>query len=77
MKSHVTTIADMLESNTEYVIPQFQRAYAWNRETQWEPLWNDIQNVAENIANAPTPESVPPHFMGPIVVQQRHSRNDG
>ena len=70
MKSHVTTIANMLESNTEYVIPQFQRAYAWRREEQWLPLWDDIQSVAQNIANAPNPESVPSHFMGPIVIQQ-------
>lgn len=77
MKSYVTTIADMLDTNIEYVIPQFQRTYAWNREKQWEPLWDDIQNVAQNIFNAPNPESVPPHFMGPIVMQQRHGQTEG
>ena len=77
MKSHVTTIADMLDTNVEYVIPQFQRAYAWNREKQWDPLWDDIQSVAQNVANAPKPESVPPHFMGPIVMQQRQGQAEG
>lgn len=75
MKSHVTTIANMLEPNTEYVIPQFQREYAWQRE-QWLPLWDDIHNVAQNIANALAPESVPPHFMGPIVMQQRQDQTE-
>ena len=77
MKSHVTTIAKMLEPNIEYVIPQFQRAYAWRREEQWAPLWDDIQSVAQNIANASNPESVPPHFMGPIVMQRREKGIEG
>ncbi len=76
MKSHVTTIAEMLDIDIQYVIPQFQRAYAWRRE-QWEPLWDDIQNVAQNIASAPGLESVPPHFMGPIVMQQRANEAEG
>lgn len=76
MKSYVTTIAKMLETNVEYVIPQFQREYAWQRE-QWLPLWDDIQNVAQNIANSTGHESVPPHFMGPIVMQQRQGQGKG
>lgn len=75
MKSYVTTIADMLEPSIQYVIPQFQREYAWQRN-QWLPLWDDIQNVAQNIANAPNAESVPPHFMGPIVMQQRKDQSE-
>ena len=75
MKSYVTTIADMLEPSIQYVIPQFQREYAWQRN-QWLPLWDDIQNVAQNIANAPDAESVPPHFMGPIVMQQRKNQTE-
>ena len=77
MKSEVTTIANMLKPNIQYVIPQFQRTYAWRRDEQWLPLWDDIQNVAQNIANAPDPESVPPHFMGPIVMQERQSQVEG
>ena len=75
MKAHVTTIAKMLESNIEYVIPQFQRAYAWSYD-QWRPLWDDIQNVAQHIANAPDPEAVPPHFMGSVVLQERDGHTD-
>ncbi len=77
MKSHVTTIAEMLEPTIEYVIPQFQRAYAWRREDHWVPLWDDIESVAQNLANAPQVDSVPPHFMGPIVMQQRKSEAKG
>ena len=77
MKAEVTTLAAMLESNEEYVIPHFQRAYAWNEENQWSPLWDDIVNVAGAIAASDNIDDVPPHFMGPIVIQERSAHPDG
>ena len=77
MKAEVTTLAAMLESNEEYVIPHFQRAYAWTEESQWSPLWDDIVNVAEAIATSDNIDEVPPHFMGPIVIQERSAHPDG
>ena len=64
MKSEVTTLAAMMEGDEEYVIPHFQRAYAWNQENQWSPLWDDIVNVTNAIADADDIDDVPPHFMG-------------
>lgn len=77
MNAEVTTLAAMLESNEEYVIPHFQRAYAWTQESQWSPLWDDITNVAEAIAASDSIDDVPPHFMGPIVIQERSAHPDG
>ena len=77
MKAEVTTLAAMLESNEEYVIPHFQRAYAWTEENQWSPLWDDIVNVAEAVAMSDNIDDVPPHFMGPIVIQERSAHPDG
>ena len=77
MKAEVTTLAAMLESNEEYVIPHFQRAYAWTEENQWSPLWDDIVNVAEAIAASDSIDDVPPHFMGPTVIQERSAHPDG
>ena len=76
MKSNVTTITAMLEEDAEYIIPHFQRPYAWRAEQQWSPLWDDIRNVADNIGNAQSPDAVPPHFMGPLVLQERANGND-
>lgn len=76
MKSEVSTIAAMLKPEIQYVIPQFQRAYAWRREDHWVPLWDDIESVAQNMANASERHSVPPHFMGPIVIQRRRSETE-
>ena len=77
MKSEVTTIAAMLEDDVEYVIPQFQRAYAWKKEDQWSPLWDDITNTAQAITAAGGFAEVPPHFMGPLVIQERNAHPDG
>ena len=77
MKAEVTTLATMLESNEEYVIPYFQRAYAWTEEKQWSPLWDDIVNVADAIAKSDNIDEVAPHFMGPLVIQERSSHPDG
>ena len=77
MKAQVTTLATMMEGDEEYVIPHFQRAYAWNEENQWSPLWDDIVNVANATAEADDIDDVPPHFMGPVVIQERGVHPDG
>lgn len=77
MKAEVTTLAAMLERNEEYVIPYFQRAYAWNEENQWSPLWDDIVNLADAIAVGGGINNIAPHFMGPLVIQERGAHPDG
>jgi len=51
------------------VVPLFQRPYVWNRENQWEPLWDDIIRVAERYLSQPGTKSQP-HFLGAVVLQQ-------
>ena len=77
MQSEVTTIYEMLRDDVEYVIPQFQRAYAWRREEQWEPLWDDIVNLVQAIADSGSVADTAPHFMGPLVIQKRDAHPDG
>ena len=51
-----------------YEIPSFQRRYVWSQDDQWEPLWEDVEKLAQSILEGgkePTP-----HFMGAIVLQQ-------
>jgi hypothetical protein len=33
--------------DVRYVVPVFRRRYAWKRERQWEPFWNDVLEVVE------------------------------
>ena len=60
-----------------YVVPPFQRPYVWNQERQWEPLWEDVEELTskyltatENGANEILEEDLPTHFLGAVVLQQ-------
>jgi hypothetical protein len=62
--------------DVRYVVPVFQRRYAWERERQWEPFWGDVLEVVEdyieaarNTGTAPRGDELPVHFLGAIVVQ--------
>ncbi|MXW44868.1 MAG: DUF262 domain-containing protein [Gammaproteobacteria bacterium] len=32
-----------------YEIPAFQRPYIWTQSNQWEPLWEDVSNLAATL----------------------------
>ena len=49
------------------VVPLFQRPYVWSRETQWQPLWQDIVRLIEVLSNH---SDTATHFLGAIVIQQ-------
>jgi hypothetical protein len=38
---------DLFQKEVRYTIPPFQRPYVWSQDDQWEPLWEDVRNVAE------------------------------
>ena len=50
-----------------YEIPAFQRRYVWRQDEQWEPLWDDVEELARSIMDEGATE---PHFMGAVVLQQ-------
>ena len=67
MKTDVVKPKDVFYNPTRLVVPLFQRPYVWSRETQWEPLWQDIVRLIEVISkHVPTAT----HFLGAIVIQQ-------
>lgn len=75
MKAHPRSPAEIFGYHLRYVVPLFQRPYVWNPDDQWAPLWSDVRTIAERLLDAPpqpfgTP-SVPPHFLGAIVVEQQ------
>jgi uncharacterized protein with ParB-like and HNH nuclease domain len=82
MKSHVQTVLGLFENKRRYIVPLFQRQYAWSLERQWRPLWEDIERKVverlrwgEKVEDAQGEERVqvqasPPaeHFLGAIVL---------
>ena len=50
-----------------YEVPAFQRRYVWNQDRQWEPLWTDVEDLAESIMEHG--RTAQAHFMGAVVLQ--------
>lgn len=54
-----------------YEIPPFQRSYIWVQEHQWEPLWDDVNNIADALIKEDQNDGRISHFMGAVVFQER------
>jgi len=54
------TFSELFSNGVKYIIPRFQRDYAWDQE-QWEDLWQDIETLEEEGY----------HYMGYIVLQKK------
>lgn len=67
--------ASIFGTHVRYVVPLFQRPYVWTEADQWQPLWDDIRTVTEQVLDAPPAvfgaPGVSPHFLGAIVLEQQ------
>lgn len=80
MKADTLTVKKVFGKDIRYLVPLFQRPYVWTKEDQWEPLWEDVTNVAEALMAqlavvgpdeaAQAEEATPPHFLGAVVLDQ-------
>ncbi len=79
MNTDILNPKDLFLKPVCYTIPQFQRPYVWSQDDQWEPLWDDVRNVAENYLedlelsggdSGQAEERTKPHFLGAVVLQQ-------
>jgi hypothetical protein len=87
MDTKAITPRELFDGTVCYEIPPFQRPYVWNEEDQWQPLWTDIERVADALKDARNGHGeVAPHFLGAVVIKQlaaaagdpaRHSVIDG
>ena len=69
-KSKLSFDAELLSvyklfKNDAYVIPAYQRDYAWDTE-QWTQLWEDLSGYQESNAED--------HFLGPLIVTPNEIR---
>ena len=71
MKSETIPVQQVFQDRRQYLVPFYQRAYVWNKDDQWEPLWNDISDKAETRTKGDTPT---PHFLGAIVLEPQARR---
>ncbi len=84
MEPRKHTLAELFEGQLVYVVPSYQRLYVWNREDQWEPLWSDVEDIANVLLNdaavrdseSVDPGSVEAHFLGAVVLKMSGSTPD-
>lgn len=67
MDAKPRNLKDVFDSQCRYIVPLYQRPYVWTQEKQWEPLWDDIQALAERYVKR---DAYRPHFMGAVVFDQ-------
>ena len=78
MKTDILNPKSLFQKDIRYTIPPFQRPYVWTHDNQWEPLWDDVRNVAEDYleqramgnGSVDAERKTKPHFLGAIVLQQ-------
>ena len=79
MKTDILTPKALFQKDIQYTIPPFQRRYVWTQEEQWEPLWEDVRNAADDYLekleqaggrSVDAEQSATRHFLGAVVVQQ-------
>ena len=68
MKPDKLSIHDLFQKERRYVVPLYQRAYVWNEEDQWQPLWDDIERQAEGCLTSATSIPRRSHFLGAVVL---------
>jgi hypothetical protein len=68
MHANNISIANLFSASDIYVIPNFQRPYAWEND-QWEELFEDIRNATKKIS--------PYHYFAPVHIVKIQDPNDG
>jgi hypothetical protein len=64
-------ISQVFSQDQRFTVPLFQRPYVWNREEQWEPLWDDVIGVLDRLKVRKGDAVVASHFLGTIVLEQK------
>src|SRR5438132_1357553 len=66
MKANAVPLLALFEKKMRLEVPLFQRQYVWSRESQWEPLWEDIaRKFTEYLEGR---KDAPVHFLGAMVL---------
>lgn len=68
MKPYTRSIIDLFDGKKRFLIPLYQRKYAWKAEPQLELLWEDIKRSIRRLMDDRS--TLTPHFMGAMVIAQ-------
>lgn len=68
MKPYTRSIVELFDGKKRYLIPLYQRQYAWKVTPQLELLWEDIERAIHRLMTDRS--ALTPHFMGAMVINQ-------
>jgi uncharacterized protein with ParB-like and HNH nuclease domain len=71
MNANAVPVLSIFEKKMRLEVPLFQRQYVWSRETQWEPLWEDISRKFTEFLTGR--KDGPVHFLGAMVLDQKQT----
>ncbi|MBI5192890.1 MAG: DUF262 domain-containing protein [Nitrospirae bacterium] len=71
MKANAVPLLAIFEKKLRLEVPLLQRQYVWNREHQWEPLWEDISRKFSEYLEGR--KDGPVHFLGAMVLDQKQT----
>ena len=71
MDANAVCLLALFEKKLRLEVPMFQRQYVWNRNQQWEPLWEDVaRKFTEYLEGR---KEAPLHFLGAMVLDQKQT----
>lgn len=74
------TVTQIFEQERRLIVPLFQRKYVWSRDRQWQPLWDDIRQLADEELDRETGRTgrqqrrMPNHFIGAVVLAKEEAQ---
>lgn len=68
MKPYTRSIIELFDGKKRFLIPLYQRQYAWKPTPQLDLLWEDIERAVSRLMEDRS--TLTPHFMGAIVIAQ-------
>ncbi|QKC83503.1 DUF262 domain-containing protein [Mesorhizobium sp. NZP2077] len=68
MKPYTRSIIELFDGKKRFLIPLYQRQYAWKAAPQLDLLWEDIERAMSRLMEDRS--TLTPHFMGAIVIAQ-------
>lgn len=68
VKPYTRSIIELFDGKKRFLIPLYQRKYAWRAHPQLDLLWEDIERAVRHLTSDRA--SLSPHFMGAIVIGQ-------
>ena len=71
MKANAVPLLAIFEKKMRLEVPLFQRQYVWNKDQQWEPLWEDIRRKFSEYLEGR--KDGPVHFLGAMVLDQKQT----